>query len=110
MLNNNENIEQTTQTNTDWDPTLSQIEEGNVFKCKVDHLNKVNVIYQNSFYFKDIHLVVGKMLKCVSSFFNNDYPVIIIESKNGGGYAILYTILLQILQPRINFKEYEAFN
>ena len=109
LLNNNENIDQQTQTNNDWDPSLSQIEDGNIFKCKVDHINKVNVIYQNSFYFKDIFLVVGKMLKCVSSFFNNDYPVIIIESKNGGGYAILYTILLQILQPRINFKEYEAF-
>ena len=106
--NNNDNVGKIPLINNDWDPNLSQVEDGKVFKCKVDHRNKVNVIYQNSFYFKDIYLVIGKMLKCAKLFFDNDYPVFIIESKNGGGYAILYTILLQILQPRINFKEYEA--
>lgn len=49
------------------------------------------------------------MIKCVKLFYTNNYPIIIIESKNGGGVVKLYTILLQILQPRIEFKDYRSY-
>ena len=49
------------------------------------------------------------MLKCVKSFLTNKYPVIIIESENGGGKVILFSILLQIIQPIIENRDYSAF-
>jgi hypothetical protein len=48
-------------------------------------------------------------LKCIELFYTNDYPIIIIESQNGGGYGIIYRILLQVLQPRIEFEDYFSF-
>jgi len=49
------------------------------------------------------------MLKCAKLFFSNDYPIIIIESNNGGGAVRLYTTLLQFLQPIIEFKDYRSY-
>ena len=49
------------------------------------------------------------MIKCADLFLNNDYPIIVIESKNGGGYVVLYSILLQILQPTIEFVDYRSY-
>ena len=49
------------------------------------------------------------MLNCTKLFLTNTYPVIVIESNNGGGLAVLHNILLQILQTRIEMKEYRSF-
>ena len=107
--NNNNNIKQIIEKSIEWDPILSHIEDNKAIKCRVDKINKANVIYQNSFSFKDNREVMGKMLKCVKLFLENDYPVIIIESNNGGGSIDLFSVLLQILQPRIEIKEYSSF-
>ena len=48
------------------------------------------------------------MLKCVRTFLNNKYPVIIIESNNGGGYTYIRSVLLQIIQPRIEVRDYNS--
>ena len=48
------------------------------------------------------------MLKCARAFLNNKYPVIIIESKNGGGYTSVLSVLLQINQPRIEYRDYST--
>ena len=95
-------------TNIDWDINLSHIEGNNLFKCRIDEKNKVNVIYQNTFHFDYLREAVGKMLKCVKTFFNNKYPIIIIESNNGGGYTFAYSVLLQIIQPRIEVRDYTS--
>ena len=93
-----------------WNTDLSQEENNKVFKCRVDDTNKVNVIYQNSFHFsKYFYDIIPKMLQCAKLFFENEYPAIIIESQNGGGMPFLYAILLQILQPRIEMKDYRSF-
>ena len=94
-----------------WD--LSYIEgtapDYKCLKCRVDKDNKVNVVYQNSFHLTRIYEVIGIMLKCVKLFYTNDYPIIIIESKNGGGYDLLYTIFQQILQPKIENRVYLSY-
>ena len=93
-----------------WNSDLSYNEGDKKIKCNVDQDKKVNVIYQNSFGFKkDLSGVIGKMLKCAKLFFSNDYPIIIIESNNGGGAVRLYTTLLQFLQPIIEFKDYRSY-
>ena len=45
------------------------------------------------------------MIKCIKTFLTNEYPVIIIESKNRGGSNLLYSVLLQILQTRIEMRD-----
>ena len=45
------------------------------------------------------------MIKCIKTFLTNEYPVIIIESKNSGGSVLLYSVLLQILQTRIEMRD-----
>ena len=102
-------LNEISKTNIDWDINLSHIENNDQFKCRVDTINKVNVIYQNSFDFNSPDQVIGKMIKCADLFLNNDYPIIVIESKNGGGYVVLYSILLQILQPTIEFVDYRSY-
>ena len=87
-----------------WDNKLSYIEgvtQNKFIKCRVDKDNKVNVIYQNTFGFEDLYEAIGKIVKCVSEFYTNNYPIIIIESKNGGGYVLIYQVLHQILQTKI---------
>ena len=93
----------------DWNQDLSHIEKNKVIKCKVDNIKKVNVIFQNSFNFNNYNDAIGKIIKCVELFFSNDYPIIIIESNNGGGLVLLYSIFLQILQPRIEFRDYRSY-
>ena len=93
----------------DWNTELSHTENLNTIKCRVDKINKVNVIYQNSFHFNEILIVLSKILKCVDLFYTNDYPIIIIESENGGGSALIYSTLLQSIQPKIEFKEYFSY-
>ena len=97
------------KTNINWNPDLSHEEGQKAIKCRVDDINQVNVIYQNSFHFNSVNIVIAKMIKCVKLFYTNNYPIIIIESKNGGGAVKLYTILLQILQPRIEFTDYKSY-
>ena len=41
------------------------------------------------------------MFKCLDSFYSNNYEIIVIESKNGGGYSELCIPMTQYLRPKI---------
>ena len=84
-------------------------------KCRVDDQNKVNVLVQNSFsleYFDALRTI----LSCAQLFYSNNYPIIIIESKNNGGNALLAKIMIQVFSIinversynsyRASFKDY----
>ena len=70
-------------------------------KCKVDEVNKKNVMIQVSFSPLDIENYQETMLKCLDSFYSNNYEIILIESKNDGGYASLCFPFTQYLRPKI---------
>ena len=82
--------------NIDWDYSNK---EGDI-KCKIDHENKKNVLYQSSFNgiydYKDI------MEKCVEEFYSNEYEIIVIYSQNTGGFANLCIPLTQYFRPKIS--------
>ena len=66
---------------TKWD---IEYNEGNRFiKCRFDDEIKVNVLVQNSFSF-DQDKATSKIFDCARLFYSNNYPLVIIESKNGG--------------------------
>ena len=71
------------------------------FKCRVDDKNKVNVYFQNSFSI-DSEDVFDFLLECQFNFLNNDYPIVVIEDLNGGGYIDLSIIFSEIVQNLYN--------
>ena len=77
-----------------WDANLED-----KIKYKIDENNKVNVIFQSSFMFstKDAYKFFGEMME---KFSKNDFPIIVIESLNGGG-IIAYS---SIFQKALNFN------
>ena len=78
------------------------------FKCRVDEKNHVNVFVQNSFYIPPV-LVRGKIFDCVKLFHSNKYPIIIIESYNGGGYPYLSLLLIQLFQMRSVERTFSSY-
>ena len=96
---NNKKFRKTDEA-VEWDYSTAGMAQ---IKCKIDDDNKVNVLYQNSFspnefVYKSFE---GVMLKCLNEFYSNDYPIIIIESNNKGGYASLCFPMAQYLRPKI---------
>jgi hypothetical protein len=74
------------------------------FKCRVDDENKINVYYQNSFmniYVDDMDLFEN-ILYCQYNFLNNDYPIVVIEDANGGGYVHFSMFFQEIVQNLFN--------
>ena len=69
-----------------WDKSVE--DEGGLLRCRIDSDNEVNVIYQNSFHI-NIDKAVTFFDECFSSFDENNYPLIIIENYNPGGYVHL---------------------
>ena len=71
-------------------------------KCRVDKDNNLNVLYQNSFYPINFDNYEDIMYKCFSTFYSNDYNIIIIEDRNGGGKTELCYPFTQYVSPKIN--------
>ena len=89
----------------EWDLTL---EDGKI-KCLVDNENKVNVIYQNSFLVSDLEEGEKFFDQCFSNFDNNNYPIIIIESFNSGGYGSLADYLISYINLNKTSTVYESY-
>ena len=75
-----------------WDYTL----EG-VLKCKSDSSFKLNVIYQSSFAVSNLEKGYEFFDLCFESFDKNEYPIVIIESMNTGGYIELVDYFISYL-------------
>jgi len=67
-------------------------------KCRVDNVSHYNVFLQTSFGFKSLDDAINVMVNCSKLFYSNDYKIIGIENKNGGGIAYLYEVWHQLLQ------------
>ena len=87
-----------------WD----MVSEDETIKCKVDEKNKYNVIYQISFSPENFYDYEEIMEQCFSEFYSNDYNIIIIEDRNGGGYPGLCVPFTQYLRPKISKPDYSA--
>ena len=85
------------ENNINWN--IEYIEENNYLKCKSDDKNQVNVFVQNSFDF-NMESASEKIFDCAKLFHTNNYPLIIIETKNGGGNVQLAYLMIQLFQIR----------
>ena len=70
-------------------------------QCRVDTVNEFNVLLQTSFSPDDFDNYEDIMYKCFSKFYSNNYKIIIIEYRNGGGYSELCVPFTQYLRPKI---------
>lgn len=80
-----------------------------VFKCRVDEDNKINVYFIKSFTNGDDELFFQTVEKCAFLFDNNTYPIILITSLNKGGMNLRAQILLNALSPILTVDFYGAY-
>ena len=69
-------------------------------KCKVDTDEQMNILYQKTFAPSDFDDYENTMYECFSKFYSNDYKLIIIEDKNGGGYSELCVPFSRYVNPK----------
>ena len=80
-----------------------------IFKCRVDESNKINVYFINSFTNGEDKLFFQIVEKCALLFDNNIYPIILISSLNKGGINLRAQILLESLSPLLTVDFYGAY-
>ena len=90
----------------EWD-FETQEEKG--IKCKVDTLNEINVLIQESFNL-DYDKAFDIIYKCTQKFHQNNYQIVVIQNYNGEGNEKLALILRQLLQVKIKNKSYLAYS
>ena len=81
-------------------------------KLKVDHKNKVNVLYQSSFNFIEVINNTINIDFDAFDFFilmskkihKNNYPIVIIEDFNPGGLLLYDFVLLNVINPQLSFN------
>ncbi len=79
--------------------------EYDFIKCRVDEENKVNVYYQNSFMINidyDSMFIFEELVLCQYNFLNNDYPIVVIQDANSGGYFFFSMFFQEVVQNLFN--------
>ena len=84
-----------------------QTPEENGIKCRVDEDNKVNVFVQGSFSIDD-EKAQEVMYNCMKDFYQNDYRIIGIQNRDGGGWAHLCLIFHQLVQIKTQDRAFKA--
>lgn len=86
------------ENNTDiWDI----VDGRGILKCKIDEINKVNVILSTGFFPIDVDDYDETMDKCFTQFYSNNYELVIIYSHNFGGRVESCIPFIQYVFPKI---------
>ena len=101
--------EEETEKGIDWDFEFIDVDETTKFKCRVDKDNEVNVLVQTDFMFQNPQEAFDTIVNCSEIFHSNEYPLIIIESRNGGGLAAFGLVFMEILQTAIYPTEFLSY-
>ena len=98
-------IENNDEPKIEWEITYSDL-----FKCKVDNQNQVNVFSLESLESSKGYLdYEEKLINCIDLFDQNNYPVIVILGKNSNYNAPhLPKLLTELISPLISMKYYKA--
>ena len=72
----------------------------NNLKCRVDETNKLNILLQKSFNHSDFYDYENTMYECFSKFYSNDFKIVVIESRNGGGDSNLCVPFSLLMNPK----------
>ena len=91
------------QSNINWNFTYTSINTGlAVFQCRVDDENKVNVMKISNFGGVNDSIPSLEVAKnCSDLFDENEYKIVIIFPRNGGGNPIIGYNIIYLLSPYI---------
>ena len=78
------------------------------FKCRADNISKINVYYVKDFYADNMTDYLDIIVNCTSLFDENDYPVILINDLNPGGFFLVSSLMLEMLSPLVSANVYGA--
>ena len=81
--------------------------EENGIKCRVDDINHINIFVQESFSLDD-KIAQEVMYNCTRDFYKNDYKIIGIQNRDGGGWAHLCLIFHQLVQVKTQDRAFKA--
>ena len=75
----------------------------NMIRCRVDYNNSLNVFTQSTFMYAGEHYKEGIAVvdNCTELFYSNDFPIVGIESYNGGGVCKLSYYFQELLQVKV---------
>ena len=98
-------VEKKEEKEIEWEITYPDL-----FKCKVDNQNQVNVYFLESFNSSESYEhYEEKLINCIDLFDQNNYPVIVILGKNSNYVAShIPKILTELISPLISMKYYKA--
>ena len=72
-----------------------------MIKCYVDKVNQLNVLYQSSFSPQYYDYYESTMYRCLNSFYENNYKIVVIEDQNTGGQLNLCIPFTKYMQPKV---------
>ena len=90
----------------EWEVTYADL-----FKCKVDHQNQVNLYFiessqPHSTSYDDYE---GQLFNCIDLFDQNNYPIVVIFGKNGRYHSNdLPKFFIELVSPLISMKYYRV--
>ena len=98
-------VENKEEKQIEWEITYSDL-----FKCKVDNQNQVNVYFLESMDSSKGYIdYEEKLINCIDLFDQNNYPIIVILGKNANYDAPhLPKFLIELISPLISIKYYKA--
>ena len=78
------------------------------FKCYKDDDNKLNFYYVGTFEPSDRQKFIETLKSCVELFDGNDYPIVVVNEINNGGYVSLSQLFLGVLSPLMPINLYKG--
>ena len=98
-------VEKKEEKEIEWEITYPDL-----FKCKVDNQNQVNVYFLESFNSSESYEhYEEKLINCIDLFDQNNYPIIVILGKNSNYVAThIPKLLTELISPLISMKYYKA--
>ena len=83
-------------------------DDEDILKCYEDKDNNVNIYYISSFAPNNKDNFIRVVINCCELFDKNDYPIIVINEYNDGGYVSLSQFFLGIISPLMSINLYKG--
>ena len=79
-----------------------------IFKCYCDELNQMNIYYISSFLPEDKEKFKKTIKNFVERFDKNNFPILVINDLNDGGYISLSQLFMGALSPLMSINLFKG--
>lgn len=77
-------------------------------KCYTDTVKEINLYYLSSFQSEDKNNFYSTLQNCITLFDGNQYPIVVINDLNNGGYVSLSQFFLGIISPLVSIDLFKG--